>query len=331
MSLKLKLVKKFISFVFPDVKKYADKEPVFRPSPDSPRGLLVPELVLLYGDSVKHLLKIIFILPYFIGTAFYSRKCVKSVKRNPLKAKKHASRTFFEKLEKYARALGILKIGYTKLTPELVFSNRTVLYENAIVLLMEMDKEKIMKAPSIIAGIEVWRTYYRLTRAAYKIAEFLRRHGYNAQPDPAVGGSTNFPLLAQKAGLGYIGKHGLLITPESGPSVRITAIYTDLELPYTDENMREYEWIPEFCEYCNNCVRTCPTKAIYTKPIKINNREIHIDYGKCIKVFAKTLGCSICIKECPFTKTKYTNLKNAYRIIVERRIKAHQHHDRTVN
>ncbi|WP_297074012.1 hypothetical protein [Thermococcus sp.] len=64
--------------------------------------------------------------------------------------------------------------------------------------------------------------------------------GYNAQPDLAVGESTNFLLLAQKAGLGHIGKHVLLITPEHGPSVRITAVYTDLKFPYTDDGAKEH-------------------------------------------------------------------------------------------
>ncbi|WP_367884707.1 4Fe-4S dicluster domain-containing protein [Thermococcus sp. JCM 11816] len=195
-----------------------------------------------------------------------------------------------------------------------------MLFENAIVLIGEMRKEEIAKAPGVRAGIEVWRTYYRLTRAAYKIAEFLRERGYNAQPDPAVGGSTNFPLLAQKAGLGYIGKHGLLITPpENGPSVRIGAFYTDLELPYTDERVREYEWIPDFCDRCNACVRACPAQAIYITPKRENSREVHIDYTKCAVVFSRTLGCSVCVKECTFTKGgSYERIKRAYEKVAGR-------------
>lgn len=235
-----------------------------------------------------------------------------SVRKDPGKGRKTAPQKFFKELESYAKSLGVLKVGYTKLTPELVFSNRTVLFDNAIVLIGEMRKKEIAKAPSVRAGIEVWRTYYRLTRAAYRIAEFLRERGYNAQPDPAVGGSTNFPLLAQKAGLGHIGKHGLLITSENGPSVRIGAVYTDLELPYTDERVWEYEWIPHFCDRCNACVRACPAQAIYITPKRENGREVHIDYKKCAVVFSRTLGCSVCVKECTFTKGSYGKIKGAY-------------------
>jgi len=172
---------------------------------------------------------------------------------------------------------------------------------------MDMNKEKIKHAPGIAAGKEVWRTYARSGRAVYRLSEFIKKRGYNAQPDPPVGGSSNFALLAQKAGLGYIGKHGLLISEKNGPSQRIAAIYTDIEnLPFTDSDNEKYSWIPDFCEICNRCVAVCPAKAIYTD-IKVlnNNREQHIDYTKCAKVFSKTSGCGICIKECVFFKSDF--------------------------
>lgn len=313
MSLKAELARRFVYTVFPDVRKFTDVKPAFENFPNSPEGRLVPEVVALYGKPGIHILKMLLVLPYLIGTAYYSRKCVTSVKRNPRRGRKKAGDKFFEELEGYAKSLGVSKVGYTKLTPERVFSNRAVLFENAIVLIGEMRKGEISKAPGVRAGIEVWRTYYRLTKAAYRIAEWLRERGYRAQPDPAVGGSTNFPLLAQKAGLGGIGKHGLLITPEYGPSVRITAVYTDLELHYTDGGAKEHAWILDFCDHGNACVRACPAQAIYLKPkVLENGAEVHVDYKRCAVVFSRTLGCSVCIKECTFTKSDYEKIKGAY-------------------
>jgi len=131
----------------------------------------------------------------------------------------------------------------------------------------------------------------------------MRKKRYNAQPDPPIGGSTHFPLLAQKAGLGYIGKHGLLISERNGLAQRIAAIYTDLELPYTDSDMKKYSWIPEFCKICNRCVRMCPANAIYPEPkILPDGRKQYIGYMKCVVVFSKTLGCGVCIKESAFFK-----------------------------
>jgi len=86
---------------------------------------------------------------------YYARKCVKSVKKNSLNAKKKADKEVFSELEVYARKLGISDIGYTEVPREYIFKNSVLLFKNAIVLLMDMDKEKIEKAPSVSAGIKV--------------------------------------------------------------------------------------------------------------------------------------------------------------------------------
>ena len=65
---------------------------------------------------------------------YYARKCVKSVKKNPLNAKKKADKEFFRELETYARKLDISAIGYTKAPREYIF---VLLFKNTIVLTME--------------------------------------------------------------------------------------------------------------------------------------------------------------------------------------------------
>ncbi|WP_346766020.1 4Fe-4S dicluster domain-containing protein [Thermococcus sp. M39] len=313
-GLKVKIARKFVSFILPDVRKLVPEgTPLIEPSPNSPIGMRVPEVIAVSGNIGWHALKLFAVLPYLLKTVFYARKSVMSIKKNPPNAKKKADEKFFRELESYARKLGISAIGYTEVPREYIFRNRVLLFKNAIVLIMDMDKEKINKAPSIAAGKEVWRTYAELSKAVYKLAEFMRKRGYNAQPDPPIGGSTNFVLLAQKAGLGYIGKHGLLISEKNGPSQRIAAIYTDLELPFTDSNVDKYSWIPEFCEVCNRCVFACPAKAIYSEPkILPNGRRQYIDYEKCAVVFSRTLGCGVCIKECTFFKGDFEKIRTAY-------------------
>lgn len=313
-GLKVRIIRRMISWIAPDIRDIVpENTPVIEPSPRSPVGYMVPEFVAIHGSPGIHILKILAVLPHFLKTAFYAWRCPRSVKRNPSNAARSADPEFFKELEEYAKKLGVSAVGYTEVPREHIFRNRAILFKNAIVLTMEMDKEKIKTAPSITAGREVWRTYAELSRASYKLAEFMRKRGYNAQPDPPVGGNTNFSLLAQKAGLGYIGKHGLLISEKAGPSQRITAIYTDLELPYTDSNIEQYSWIPKFCDICNKCVRTCPAKAIYLKPkVLPDGREQHIDPVKCAKVFSRTLGCGVCIKECVFFNGDFERIKAAY-------------------
>ncbi|NJE85922.1 epoxyqueuosine reductase [Thermococcus sp. CX2] len=321
-SLKVKLARKFVSFVLPDVRKLVPPgTQVIEPSPSSFDGRTVPEVVAIHGRPGIHILKMLVIIPYLIKTAYYARKSIKSVRKNPKNPKRVADEEFFRELEAYAKELGVSAIGYTEVPVEYIFKNRALLFKNAIVLLMDMRKERIEKALGLVAGMEVWRTYAELSKVVYKLSEFLRERGYAAQPDPPIGGSTNFPLLAQKAGLGYIGKHSLLISERNGPSQRIAAIYTSIEnLPHTDDRVDLYSWIPEFCEVCNRCVSACPANAIYLKPkILEDGRKQYVDYKKCAVVFSKTLGCGICIKECTFFKGEFFRIKKAYEKISSRK------------
>ncbi len=325
-GLKVRIAKWIVSWVLPDIRELVPKGTLLvEPSPNSPEGMRIPEVVAVSGNLGWHALKLLVIVPYVLKTMYYARKCVRSIRKNPPEAKKKADREFFKELEAYARRLGVSAIGYTEVPKEYIFKNSALLFRNAIVLIMDMDENKIKKAPSITTGLEVWRTYAKLTKVTYKISEFMRKKGYNAQPDPSIGGSTHFPLLAQKAGLGYIGKHGLLISERNGPAQRIAAIYTDLELPYTDSKARKYSWIPEFCKICNHCVYTCPANAIYLKPKTLpDGRKQYIDYMKCIEVFSKTLGCGICIKECTFFKGSFEKIKKSYEIMALKRAISHK-------
>lgn len=317
-KIKIGLIRRFVDFALPHPGRAVPEDtPLIEPSPNSPEGMAVPEVIAVHGDLRGHMLKVLsaspHLLPHLLRALYYARKSSRSIKRLPPDARRKADESFFEELEAYARELGCSAVGYTEVPSEYIFKNRALLFRNAIVLIMGMDREKIEQAPGLAAGMEVWRTYAELSRAVYKVSEFMRERGYNAQPDPPIGGSTNFPLLAQKAGLGYIGKHGLLISEGNGPSQRIAAIYTDIEnLPFTDPGIEKYSWIPQFCEICNRCVFTCPAGAIYKETeVSSDGRERHIDYTRCAKVFSRTLGCSLCIKECAFFKGDFWRIKQA--------------------
>ena len=158
----------------------------------------------------------------------------------------------------------------------------------------------------------IMETYDSLGKAANKVTDFLRKHGYSAMAGHALGGMAQYPPLAQKAGLGWIGKHGLLITPEFGPRLRLAAVYTSIEnLPFSESN--EHEWIADYCECCGVCARRCPPKAIYETPIVHSpERVTHIDREACFPYFIEHYGCSICIKVCPFNRRDYSDIKDRF-------------------
>jgi epoxyqueuosine reductase QueG len=206
--------------------------------------------------------------------------------------------------------MGVSAIGYTKLPQPWIFQDKAVLYDNAIVLTMEMDKQKMDTAPSPASHLAAVEIYHYLGDAVIAIARFLRAHGYAAHAGHPLMGLALYPPLAQRAGLGWRGRHGMLITPQFGPRVRLAAVFTNIEnLPFfTEEN--PHRWIPTYCQSCGLCIKQCPAGAIYEQPIPRENGLVTcVDVDQCFPQFAEHYGCSVCIRVCPFNRGLYETLK----------------------
>ncbi|MBS4537379.1 epoxyqueuosine reductase [Clostridium sp. D2Q-11] len=300
---------------FPMPREYKHIRPidkVWYGEPHFKKGLIVPEISVKYGSLLSKVKTMPSHAKYLIGSLRELNKTVKSIEKNPYTGNKTITAEVLTELEAFARSLGISGIGYTEVKESHMFRESIVIFKNAIVFTMEMKKTEIEHAPSKRTIKEVFRTYYELGRAVNFISDFLRSKGFNAQPIPAIGSNLNLSVMARDAGLGGFGKNGLLITQDFGPSVRLAAILTDIEnLPLNHQ--LNHDWIQNFCDSCNNCVRKCPAKAIYEKPIVFEDgSEQHIDYKKCSGPFSKQYGCTVCIKECTFLKSKYEKIEKIY-------------------
>jgi epoxyqueuosine reductase len=119
--------------------------------------------------------------------------------------------------------------------------------------------------------------------------------------------------LAEKAGLGWRGKHTLLLNKDHGSWFFLGEIYTNLPLPYDVE-------VTSHCGTCTACIDICPTKAIIA-PYKLdarkcisyltieNKNEIPIEYREAIG--NRVYGCDDCQLVCPWNKyAKLTNEKD---------------------
>jgi epoxyqueuosine reductase QueG len=235
-----------------------------------------------------------------------------SLADNPLQPRRNISNAFLAEFTGLARAKGIGAVGFTALPSQAIFSKKAVLFDQVIVLIMEMDAAKMAQAPSRKTFRMVMQTYYELGDVVNQLVDFLRSHGYAAQAGHPLNGVTLYPLVAQRAGLGWCGTNGLLITPEFGPRQRIGLIYTNIEnLPSPADN--KHAWIADLCARCQQCVRRCPGQAIYPEPVqKELGIETHIDVEKCFPIFADQHGCSLCIKVCPFSLHPYEHIKRKF-------------------
>jgi ferredoxin len=237
---------------------------------------------------------------------------VDSLDKNPIGPAAVASIEFLNDLRAFAKSHGVDPLEFVKLPRDLIFQHMGVLYDNAVILAMEMSQELIDKAPSQDTMNMVFETYDELGIAANKIAEFLREKGFGAQADHPLGGLVLFPPLAQKAGIGFVGKHGLLITPEFGSRVRLAAVYTSIEnLPFAEQN--DHSWIADYCSSCGLCIRGCPPRAILNESIVHDTGQTtNIKQAECFEYFLLNYACSLCIKVCPFSKKSYSDIKTSF-------------------
>ena len=275
-------------------------------------AVIIPLMLMQYGKKKEKIKAGKKFKAHSVSSIKGMIRSAKSLRENPKKGKKQMDSATLKELENYARELGVSQIGYTKVNPNFIFKNFKILYENAMMLTMEMERDAIKTAPSDEATGEIWRTYSGLGVIVNKLADFLRERGFNCHPSPAVGGDVCTPPVAQDAGIGVIGKNGLLITPEFGPSQRIAAVFIDADnLPVKSIDENPHLWIKDFCETCNNCIKHCPGKAIRKETQTLSDGyPQYIEREKCAPYFSK--NCATCIAECPFINGNYDKIKNAF-------------------
>ena len=178
---------------------------------------------------------------------------------------------------------------------------------NVVVIATEMPRQLIRTVPSALSGTATGYGYSRDMITLYTLAQFIRNLGYQAVPN--LNDTAGGVPYALQAGLGEYGRHGLLITKEFGPRVRIGKIFTDLPLAH-DEPARF--GVKAFCDVCRRCADACPPQAIphaepQTKSINQSNiegvRKWTVDAEKCFSFWVNQgTDCTICIRVCPFNK-----------------------------
>lgn len=148
----------------------------------------------------------------------------------------------------------------------------------------------------------------RLDMIISRLASILQHGGHRAYPvaaskrvdDDGIRGIFSHKLSAHLAGLGWIGKNCLLITPDRGPRVRWATVLTDAPLEAKSRPMDER------CGDCRDCIDICPVKAFTGRPFRPEEpRASRFDAGKCDRYFSKmkekneeTAVCGLCLYIC---------------------------------
>ena len=172
---------------------------------------------------------------------------------------------------------------------------------HVIVMGHAMDAELVDTYPSALAGAATGLEYSHEAAIAIQLSTYIRNLGYEA-----VASMNDTALVipyAIKAGLGEYGRNQMVLTPEFGPRVRFSKIFTSLPLL---SDVPKRLGIRDYCELCTRCADACPPKALpYGEPtLTAENRSTlaHVkkwsaDCEKCFAYWAKLkTDCAICMR-----------------------------------
>jgi len=191
----------------------------------------------------------------------------------------------------------------------------------AIVIAIEMDDDAISTAPAQPASAASALCYSKMAFIISCVGEFIRNMGYRAIQ---CGNDTALSIpLAIDAGLGALGRLGLLITPEYGPRVRLCKVFTDMPLESDTPNLEFIEKINNYCKECNKCAEECENGAIsvdiepcFSQDSISNNsgvKKYYVSGEKCFEFWIENSGdCGNCIAACPFSKIKQKLTPNEF-------------------
>ena len=215
-------------------------------------------------------------------------------------------------IKNWAKKLGAVDCGITELQDYHLYSTGgrgerygmkfSKKHRFAIAFTVEMDHAMIQSAPAGTVVMESGQQYLESGRIALQVARFIRNLGYEARAHIDGNYEVVCPLVARDAGLGEIGRMGLLMTPRLGPRVRISVVTTNLPL-VTDKPLHDFSFI-DACVQCKKCAEVCPSKAISFNDREVINGSLRwqINQESCF-TFWTIVGtdCGRCIAVCPYS------------------------------
>jgi epoxyqueuosine reductase QueG len=222
-------------------------------------------------------------------------------------------------LEQFLAGLSLDLHGYADVRG--LFAGPWGQWPRAIILGLALPKEAmedVAHGPTARYYAVYQQANTSLNRDVRALEQWLRDSGFGAEAYPAtvtldelnarLGDTLSAPVqhktVATRAGLGWIGRSGLLVTRRYGPRVRLASVFTDASLPVAapvDEGR---------CGSCVRCVEACPAGAIRGAQWRMGMaREELVDVEACRRTAERLLleragqrdaVCGVCIAVCPF-------------------------------
>lgn len=220
--------------------------------------------------------------------------------------KRIAMRTYPQKLEANVVRVISCRMDYFPKSEELYSENPKERPKG--VFISQPAKELIVKPErAYISRYTLGRDYHKMMRKRLaKLAERIHEAAPNSVLSrPFVDSAPVLEKpLAAKAGIGWQGKHTLILNKEAGSYFFLGEIFTDLPLPLDEP-------VTDLCGSCNACITVCPTQAIVAPYV--------LDARRCISYLTienkgsidlelrplmgnRVFGCDDCQLVCPWNK-----------------------------
>lgn len=217
-----------------------------------------------------------------------------------------------QELKELALEMGALDLGITELKDYHVYSHKgrgdeygqkiNPVHKYAIAFTVEMDYEMVQAAPKASIVLESSKQYLNSAQIAIKLAEHIRNLGYEARAHIDGNYQLICPLLAKDAGLGEIGRMGLLMTHTHGPRARIAVVTTNIPLKTT--LVKKDKSVEQFCYFCKKCAVCCPSQSIPHKAPEMHQGSLKwkINSESCFTYWCKIgTDCGRCMAVCPYS------------------------------
>ncbi len=215
-------------------------------------------------------------------------------------------------LKDWCRHLGVHSCGITGLKDYHLYTRRgrgedkgkkiELKHKYAFVFTVEMNARHVQSAPATATTYESSQQYLDSTTIALQIDLFLKTLGYDSRAHIDGDYELICPLVARDAGLGEVGRMGLLMTPRMGPRVRIAAVTTNA--PLLTDAYRPDPGMIAFCRFCKKCAECCPGQSIPFDEMK-DHRGVtrwKINSESCFQYWCVSgTDCARCMSVCPFS------------------------------
>jgi epoxyqueuosine reductase len=203
-------------------------------------------------------------------------------------------------LEEAARAGGAAHVGVADVPRAVPPSFRA--YARAVVAAIPLSRGILATCQT--EPTRIYAHHYRVVNAALdniacRLASLLESRGYETLAVPAsqiadweeLRGAVSHVRLAQLAGLGFVGRHNMLVTPRFGAAVRLVSVFTNAPLEADEPAVGD-------CGDCDECRRACPAQAVGVNADAWDRRrciEALTDFKKRI---TNQNICGVCVRAC---------------------------------